>query len=48
MELRVIGWGDMDWIDLAEDKDQWRALGKFLLIWATGGSSRRTQLLVIS
>jgi hypothetical protein len=26
MDLRVIGWGDMDWIDLAQDKDQWRAL----------------------
>jgi hypothetical protein len=22
----VIGCGDMDWIDLAEDRDQWRAL----------------------
>jgi hypothetical protein len=20
------GWGDMDWIDLAQDRDQWRAL----------------------
>jgi hypothetical protein len=24
--LRVIGWGGMDWIDLAQDRDQWRAL----------------------
>jgi hypothetical protein len=24
--LREIGWDDMDWIDLAEDRDQWRAL----------------------
>jgi hypothetical protein len=24
--LREIGWGDMDWIDLAQDRDQWRAL----------------------
>jgi hypothetical protein len=23
---REIGWGDMDWIDLAQDRDQWRAL----------------------
>jgi hypothetical protein len=22
MDLRQIGWGDMDWIDLAEDRDQ--------------------------
>jgi hypothetical protein len=26
MDLREIGWGDMDWTDLAEDWDQWRAL----------------------
>jgi hypothetical protein len=24
MDLREIGWGDMDWIDLAQDRDQWR------------------------
>jgi hypothetical protein len=24
--LREIGWGGMDWIDLAQDKNQWRAL----------------------
>jgi hypothetical protein len=26
MDLREIGWGDMDWFDLAQDRDQWRAL----------------------
>jgi hypothetical protein len=26
MDPREIGWGDMDWIDLAQDMDQWRAL----------------------
>jgi hypothetical protein len=26
MNLREIGWGGMDWIDLAQDRDQWRAL----------------------
>jgi hypothetical protein len=26
MDLREIEWGDMDWIDLAQDRDQWRAL----------------------
>jgi hypothetical protein len=25
-DLRKIGWDDMDWIDLAQDRDQWRAL----------------------
>jgi hypothetical protein len=24
--LREIGWGCMDWIDLAQGRDQWRAL----------------------
>jgi hypothetical protein len=26
MDLREIGWGGMDWIDLAQDRAQWRAL----------------------
>jgi hypothetical protein len=26
MDLREIGWGGMDWIDLAEDRGQWKAL----------------------
>jgi hypothetical protein len=26
MDLREIGWGGMDWIDLSQDRDQWRAL----------------------
>jgi hypothetical protein len=26
MDLREIGWDCMDWIDLAQDRDQWRAL----------------------
>jgi hypothetical protein len=26
MDLREIGWGDVDWIDMAQDRDQWRAL----------------------
>jgi hypothetical protein len=26
MDLREIGWDDMDWIDLAQNRDQWRAL----------------------
>jgi hypothetical protein len=28
MDHREIGWGGMDWIDLAQDRDQWRALVK--------------------
>jgi hypothetical protein len=26
MDLKEIGWGGRDWIDLAQDRDQWRAL----------------------
>jgi hypothetical protein len=26
MDLRKIGWDGRDWIDLAQDRDQWRAL----------------------
>jgi hypothetical protein len=26
MELREVGWGDVDWIGLAQDRDRWRAL----------------------
>jgi hypothetical protein len=25
-DLREIGWGGMDWIDLAQDRDQWKGL----------------------
>jgi hypothetical protein len=26
MDLVEVGWGDVDWIGLAEDRDRWRAL----------------------
>jgi hypothetical protein len=26
IDSREIGWGGMDWIDLAQDRDQWRPL----------------------
>jgi hypothetical protein len=26
LDLREIGWDGMDWIDLVQDRDQWRAL----------------------
>jgi hypothetical protein len=26
MDFREIGWGGMDWIDLAQDRDQWMTL----------------------
>jgi hypothetical protein len=33
MDLGEIGWGGMDWIDLAQDKDQWRALVNTVMIF---------------
>jgi hypothetical protein len=31
MFLRKIGWGGMDWIDLAQVRDQWRALANTVM-----------------
>jgi hypothetical protein len=31
MDFRDLEWSTMDWIDLAEDGDQWRALVKTAL-----------------
>jgi hypothetical protein len=31
MALGEVGWGDMDWIDLAQDRDTWRALVNSIL-----------------
>jgi hypothetical protein len=29
MDLIEVGWGDVDWIGLAQDRDRWRALVYF-------------------
>ena len=26
MDIQEVGWGDRDWIDLARDRDKWRAV----------------------
>jgi hypothetical protein len=31
MDHREIGWGDIDWIHLAHDRGQWRALMYMLM-----------------
>jgi hypothetical protein len=31
IDLREIKWDDMDWIDLVQDRDQWRALVETVL-----------------
>jgi hypothetical protein len=35
MDLREIGWDVVDWIDMAQDRDQWRTLVNTILnLWA--------------
>jgi hypothetical protein len=31
MDLVEVGWGDVDWIGLAQDRDRWRALASSVL-----------------
>jgi hypothetical protein len=31
VDLRQMGWGGMDWIDLAQDSDKWRPLVKTVM-----------------
>jgi hypothetical protein len=31
MDIQEMGWGDMDWINLAKDKDRWLALVKAVM-----------------
>jgi hypothetical protein len=31
MDLRGMGWYSMDWIDLASNRNQWRALGNAVM-----------------
>ena len=31
IEFQGVGWGDVDWIDLAQDRDRWRALVNALM-----------------
>jgi hypothetical protein len=43
MYLREIGWGGMDWIDLAQDRDQWRAIVNTVM--NLGGSIKCWEIL---
>jgi hypothetical protein len=45
MDLGKLGWGDVDWIGLAQDRDRWRALSSVI---TTGGLSSSAQLHRVS
>jgi hypothetical protein len=53
MDLGEMGWGDVDWIGLAQDRDRWRALFNVVMNLrvpenagklSTGGLSSSVQL----
>jgi hypothetical protein len=31
MDLREIGWGGIDWTDLAQNREEWRTLGNTVM-----------------
>jgi hypothetical protein len=31
MDLAEVGWGDVDWIDLVQDRNRWRAVVNWVL-----------------
>jgi hypothetical protein len=41
MDIVDVGWGDVDWIGLAQDRDRWRALVNSVLnLRVVGGKAR--------
>jgi hypothetical protein len=41
MDLEEVGWGDVDWIGLAQDRDRWRALVNAVMnLRGIGGKAR--------
>jgi hypothetical protein len=37
MNLQEVGWGSMDWIDLAQDMDKWWAAVNGVMNWGCCG-----------
>jgi hypothetical protein len=44
MDLVEVGWGDVDWIGLAQDRNRWRALAKLSSVQTTRDLSSSAQL----
>jgi hypothetical protein len=42
MDLREIGWDGVDWIDMAQGRDQWRALVNTVTIGGTRSADHVT------
>jgi hypothetical protein len=51
MDLGEVGWSDVDWIGLAQDKNRWRALANSVLLLSNGlqfdGPSLVPQLITV-
>jgi hypothetical protein len=48
MDLGEIGWGGMDWINLAQDREQWRALVNTAMFHKMLLKSRVAERLAVS
>jgi hypothetical protein len=49
MDLGEVGWGDVDWIGLAKDRNRWRALVKSVLnLWIPGNAGKLSSGLTSS
>jgi hypothetical protein len=33
MDLKEIGWGSVEWIQLAQDRDRWRVVNAVMNLW---------------
>jgi hypothetical protein len=40
IDIREMGWDGMDWIDLAQDREQWRALVNMVMSLFCDGYQR--------
>jgi hypothetical protein len=46
IDLVEVGWGDVDWIGLAEDRDRWRALvNSELNLWVPKNAGKLSSVL---
>jgi hypothetical protein len=48
MDLGEVGWGDVDWIDLAQDRNRWRALVNSVLNLRAPGNAGKLPSGLIS